>query len=304
MPSEKTPVTIDGIDLQVSNLDKIFYPATGFTKGQVIDYYIRIAPALLPHLAGRPLTMKRYPNGALSKFFYQKECPSSRPNWLPTAPIWSEGNKKSVNFCLIEDLPALVWAANLAALELHTSLSLADNILQPTTLVFDLDPGPPAGIIECTQVALWLRSFFDNLGLKSFPKTSGSKGLQVYVPINSPTNYDITKKFAHTLAILLESKYPSHIVSNMRKSLRTGKVFVDWSQNDDHKTTVCAYSMRAREQPTISTPVKWDEIEDAWQTKNSAMLSFTSSQVLERFELFGDIFEPVLMMKQKLPDIS
>lgn len=304
MPNKKTLVNIEGIDLQVSNLDKVFYPATSFTKGQVIDYYVRIAPALLPHLAGRPLTMKRYPNGALNKFFYQKECPSSRPKWLPTAPIWSEGNKRSVNFCLVDSLPALVWAANLAALELHTSLSLAENILQPTTLVFDLDPGPPASIIECAQVALWLRSIFESIGLQSFPKTSGSKGLQVYVPLNTPTSYDETKKFAHTLAKLLEAKHPAYVVSNMRKSLRSGKIFVDWSQNDDHKTTVCVYSLRAREHPTVSAPVKWDEVGDAWQTKNSAILSFTSSQVLERFEQYGDLFEPVLLMKQKLPDIS
>lgn len=303
MPSNKVPIIVDGVALQVSNLDKVFYTESGFTKGQVIDYYIRIAPALLPHLEGRPLTLKRYPNGAASKFFYQKECPSSRPIWLPTAPIWSESNKKPVNFCLVQNLPALVWAANLAALELHTSLSLADNILRPTTMVFDLDPGPPATIIECAQVALWLRDFFNSIDLQSFPKTSGSKGLQVYVPLNTETNYDQTKHFAHMLAKMLESSHPAFVVSNMRKSLRAGKVFVDWSQNDDHKTTVCVYSMRARTLPSVSTPVAWNEVENAWETKDIKSLVFTSDQVLERFSRLGDLFQPVLTLKQRIPEL-
>ena len=304
MPSNKILITIDGVELKVSNLDKVFYAESGFTKGQVIDYYIRIAPALLPHLEGRPLTLKRYPNGAASNFFYQKECPASRPKWLPTVPVWSERNKRAVNFCLVENLPSLVWAANLAALELHTSLSLADNIMRPTMLVFDLDPGPPATIIECTQVALCLRDFFNRLNLQSFPKTSGSKGLQVYVPLNTKTSYDQTKHFAHTLAKMLESKHPALIVSNMRKNLRTGKVFVDWSQNDDHKTTVCVYSMRARALPTVSTPVTWDEVETAYETKNAQSLIFTSDQVLERFSRLGDLFQPVLTLKQHLPKLD
>lgn len=304
MPSKKVPVTIEGVELQISNLDKVFYSANGFTKGQMIDYYIRIAPALLPHLYGRPLTLKRYPNGAAGKFFYQKECPAFRPKWLSTAPVWSEGNNRSINFCLIDNLPALVWAANLATLELHTSLSLAKNILQPTTLVFDLDPGPPATIIECCQVALWIHDFFNTIKLKSFPKTSGSKGLQVYVPLNSTVNYDKTKNFAHALARMLETKHPAQIVSNMRKSLRTGKVFVDWSQNDDHKTTVCVYSMRARKLPTISTPITWAEVEGAWINKSVKSLTFTSEQVLDRFARLGDLFEPVLTTKQNLPDYN
>lgn len=297
-------IEVAGRQLKLSNLDKIFYPAISFTKGQVIDYYIRIAPVLLPHLNSRPLTLKRYPNGALEKFFYQKECPSSRPAWLPTVPVWSESNNKNTNFCLVEDIPALIWSANLAALELHTSLSLAQNILQPTMIVFDLDPGPPAGILECLQVSLWLREILKKNSLKCYPKTSGSKGLQVYLPLNTPTTYDITKNFAHMIARVLEQTYPDKVVSNMRKSLRKGKVFVDWSQNDDHKTTVCVYSLRARELPTVSTPVSWSEIENALTKNDPDLLVFDSNQVLARVTKQGDLFAPVLTVQQNLPKLD
>lgn len=304
MPSnDKLVINIDGVQLKISNLEKIFYPATGFSKGAMIDYYIRIAPVLLPHLAGRPLTMKRYPHGALGKFFYQKQCPVSHPKWLQTAPIWSESNKRNIHFCLLDTLPSLVWAANLAALELHTSLALAKNFLCPTMLVFDLDPGAPATIIECAEVALLLQSFFNHTGLKSFPKTSGSKGLQVYIPLNTPTSYEQTKKFAHTLAQAMEAYYPAKIVSKMKKSLRPGKVLIDWSQNDEHKTTVCVYSLRAREHPTVSTPVTWEELQTAWQAKNETALSFTFDQVLERVSTQGDLFASVLTLQQELPNL-
>ncbi|VBB08677.1 Hypothetical protein LUCI_3955 [Lucifera butyrica] len=300
---EKTNLTVNGVTLQLSNLTKLYYPAAGFTKTQVIDYYIRVAPYLLPHLHNRPLTLKRYPQGASSPFFYQKECPAHRPAWLRTAPVWSEKNRRHVNFCLVEDLPSLVWAVNLAALELHTSLSLASAIAVPTTLVFDLDPGPPAGILDCCQVALWLQDIFTSYHLQSFPKTSGSKGLQIYVPLNSPVSYSQTKRFANTLAHLLETRYPLAVISNMRKNLRTGKVFVDWSQNDSHKTTVCVYSLRAREQPTVSTPLTWQEIESAWQTKAKDRLTFTAPQVLERLQQYGDLFAPLLTLQQSLPAV-
>lgn len=294
-------VEIDGVQLKISNLDKIFYPSSGFTKGQVINYYVRIAPALLPHLAGRPLTLKRYPNGALANFFYQKQCPDHRPEWLPTAPVWSEHNNDNIDFCLVNDLPSLIWAANLAALELHTSLSLAKDVTCPTVLVFDLDPGPPATILECCQVGLWLRDFFDQYKLVTFPKTSGSKGLQVYIPLNSPANYDQTKSFAHALAQLLEKQHPDMVVSKMTKSLRKGKVLVDWSQNDDHKTTVCVYSLRAREHPTVSTPVTWAEVESALTKKDTSLLTFEADDVLKRVTMKGDLFAPVATMKQTLP---
>lgn len=304
MPSKKITVDIEGTSLTLSNLEKVFYPQTGFTKGQVIDYYIRIAPALLPHLGNRPLTMKRYPDGATAKFFYQKQCPEHRPDWLQTAPVWSEHNDDHINFCVINNLPSLVWAVNLAALELHTSLSAAKDVLCPTMLVFDLDPGPPASILECCQVALLLKEIFDHYQLQSFPKTSGSKGLQVYVPLNKPVTYDITKSYARAIAQLLEQQHPELVVSKMTKKLRTGKVFVDWSQNDDHKTTVCVYSMRAREHPTVSTPVSWAEVEQAFKTKDTQALVFEAAQVITRFEQLGDFFAPVLTLKQDLPPLK
>lgn len=302
MPT-KTLVEIAGRELKLSNLDKVFYPATGFTKGEMIDYYVRVAPGLLPHLADRPVTLKRYPGGAVANFFYQKECPAHRPAWLPTAPVWSEGNNRDVNHCLLQNLPALVWAANLAALELHTSLSLARDPAIPTVLVFDLDPGPGATVLQCAQVGLWLRDLFAHYGLESYPKTSGSKGLQIYLPLNGVAGYDQTKAFAHAVAQLLEKQHPAQVVSKMRKDLRAGKIFVDWSQNDEHKTTVCVYSLRAKQRPFVSTPVTWDEVEAAWQKRAPDRLAFEAPQVLQRLETFGDLFAPVLKVRQKLPAI-
>jgi len=287
--------------LEVSNLNKVLYPAVGFTKGQVIDYYIRIAPVLLPHLKDRPLTMKRYPNGVDKEFFYEKRCPSHRPAWVRTAHIWSEGNNEYVDYCVVNDLPSLVWAANLADLELHTSLAKSRNRMRPTMLVLDLDPGPPATIVECCTVAFWLKEVFDTFGLQVFAKTSGSKGLQLYVPLNTPVTYDQTKSFAHWLARRMEREHPGQVVSKMQKSLRTGKVFIDWSQNDDHKTTVCAYSLRAKERPTVSAPVTWDEVGAARKSKKPETLVFTSEDVLQRVEKHGDLFEPVVKLKQKVP---
>ena len=296
-------VEVEGRPLRLSNLDKVLYPAAGFTKAQVIDYYTRVAPALLPHLRGRPLTLKRYPNGVESAYFYEKECPSHRPEWVRTEAIWSRRNARPVNYCVVDDLATLVWTANLADLELHTSLSLAVDIDTPTMLVFDLDPGPPAAIVECAQVATWLRQIFAELGLESFPKTSGSKGLQVYVPLNVPTSYDETKPFARALAELLERHHPEIGVSSMKKSLRPGKVLVDWSQNDEHKTTVCVYSLRARARPTVSTPVTWDEVEDALAARDPDLLSFDSDEALERVDEGGDCFAPVLELEQELPKL-
>jgi bifunctional non-homologous end joining protein LigD len=302
--STKTAVDIQGRRLELSNLEKVLYGAAGFTKGQVIDYYVRIGPVLLPHLKDRPLTMKRYPGGVSDQFFYEKNCPKHRPDWVQTAPIWSEGNDRYMDYCLVQDLPTLVWAANLAALELHTSLSLGKDILSPTMIVFDLDPGPPADIVLCCQVGLWVKEIFDHFGLQSFPKTSGSKGLQVYVPLNTPTSYDQTKPFAHALARHLEQEHPDLIVSDMKKSLRTGKIFVDWSQNDDHKTTVCVYSLRAKDRPTASTPVTWDEVRQTLKKKDPKLLTFEAEAVIKRSEDLGDLFAPVLKLKQKLPHVE
>jgi len=297
-------VEVEGRRLSLTNLDKVLYPAAGFTKGQVIDYYARIAPVLVPHLSGRPLTLKRYPEGVDKEYFFEKNATKHRPDWVKTAPIWSEGNRRNVNYILANDLPTLIWVANLASLELHTSLSLGENISSPTMLVFDLDPGAPANILQCCQVGLWLREIFEHFGLQSFPKTSGSKGMQIYVPLNSPTSYDLTKPFAHALARLLEDEHRNLVVSDMKKQLRVGKVFVDWSQNDEHKTTICVYSLRAREHPTVSTPVKWEEVEHALKKKDAGLLVFESNQVLERVEKTGDLFAPVLKLKQKLPKLT
>jgi len=297
-----TEVKVGSKTLRLSNLDKVLYPEVGFTKGQVIDYYTRVAPALLPHLKNRPLTLKRYPNGVDDKFFYEKQSPSHRPDWVKTVPVPARG--RTIDFTLANDLPTMVWLANLADLELHTSLSLAKDIQRPTTLAFDLDPGPPATIVECSQVAIWLREIFSDLGLESFPKTSGSKGMQLYVPLNLKTSYDETKPFAKALAELLEKQHPKHVVSTQKKELRPGKVLIDWSQNDEHKTTVNVYSLRAKARPTVSTPLTWDEVEEIHESGDPDIAVFDSDDVLERIEEHGDLFEPVLELKQKLPELS
>ena len=297
-------VDIEGKHLKLSNLEKVLYPATGFTKKDVIDYYARIAPAIIPHLAGRALTRKRYPDGVDGEPFFEKNAPQYRPEWVETAPIWSGRNRRTIHYVLADDLATLVWLANLAALELHPSLALAADITCPTEMVFDLDPGPPANIVQCCQVAFWLREIFEHFGLRSFPKTSGSKGLQIYVPLNTPTTFDATKMFSHALAQLLAHDHPDLVLSEMSKQARTGKVFVDWSQNDEHKTTVAVYSLRAREHPTVSTPVTWEEVERAFKKKDAALLVFEAPKVVARFEKMGDLFEPVLELKQKLPDLK
>jgi bifunctional non-homologous end joining protein LigD len=300
--SATVEVKVGGKTLRLSNLDKVLYPEVGFTKGQVIDYYTRIAPVLLPHLKNHPLTLKRYPNGVEDKYFYEKQSPSHRPDWVKTVPVPARG--KIIDFTLAGDVPTLVWLANLADLELHTSLSLAKDIERPTTLAFDLDPGPPATIVECSQVALWLRDIFNELGLESFPKTSGSKGMQIYVPLNNPkASYDYTKPFAKALAELLEKQHPKHVVSTQKKELRPKKVLIDWSQNDEHKTTVCVYSLRAKARPTVSTPITWDEVEQILDSGDPDTAVFDSDEVLARVEERGDLFEPVAKLKQKLPEL-
>src|SRR5438046_3197007 len=299
--SQKAELIVEDRKIQVSNLEKVLYPKAGFTKGQVIDYYIRIAPVLLPHLRDRPLTMKRYPDGVDGEFFYEKNCPSHRPKWVQTAKVWSEGNQRTMNYCLANDLPTLVWAANLADLELHTSLSRKDDLDRPTMMVFDLDPGAPADIVQCCQVGLWLRDLLASMKLKSWAKTSGSKGLQVYVPLNTATTFDETKALSLALAQHLEREHPKLVITMMARALRGGKVFVDWSQNDEHKTTVNVYSLRAKEQPTVSTPVTWEEVASTLKKKNAKLLVFPSAKVLRRVEKMGDLFEPVETLKQKLP---
>ena len=297
--ASRVTVEVEGKQLSLSNLDKVMYPAVGFTKGHVIDYYTRVAPALLPHLRDRPLTLKRYPNGVDGGHFYEKQCPSHRPDWVRSEPV--ELSSKTIHFCVCDDLPTLVWLANLADLELHPSLSKADDISRPTLMAFDLDPGEGTGLRECCEVALILRAALDQLGLESFAKTSGSKGIQVYVPLNVPDvdYHQGTKRLSQALARHLESAHPKLIVSSQRKELRRNRVLIDWSQNDEHKTTVSVYSLRARERPTVSTPLAWDEVEEG----DPDALVFEAEDVLARVEEHGDLFEPVATLKQQLPDL-
>jgi bifunctional non-homologous end joining protein LigD len=295
LPDGNRIVVVDGRSLKLSNWDKVLFPETGFTKGDLVTYYAQIAPLVVPHLHDRPLTLKRYPNGVEGKYFYEKQSPSHRPEWVQTAQIGD------VNYTLCQDRATLVWLANLADIELHTSLSLAQAPERPTMLVFDLDPGPGTGLVECCEVGAVLHGLFDQLGLESFPKTSGSKGLQVYVPLNVPITYARTKPLARRIAELLEQRMPELVVSRMTKRLRPGKVLVDWSQNDAHKTTVNVYSVRARERPTVSTPVTWEEVAACRREQDEARLTFTSDEVLARAQELGDPFAPVLSLKQELP---
>ena len=296
---------LSGKQVKVYNLDKVFYPATGFTKGDVIDYYRDVSPVLLPHLKDRPISLKRYPEGVEGFFFYEKQCPSHRPDWVDTTRVSSRRREGFIDYCVINDLPALVWAANLADLELHTFLHSAPKLEFPDFVAIDLDPGDPADIINCCEIALLLKKLFDRLALKSFPKTSGSKGLQIYVPLNNKrTGYDRTKAFARALAENLQAAHPDLVVSRMQKNLRRGKVLVDWSQNDEHKTTICVYSLRAKDHPTVSTPVTWKEVTEAKKNGDSGLLTFEARDVLKRIKRRGDIFEPVLTLKQKLPEIG
>jgi bifunctional non-homologous end joining protein LigD len=290
-------VDVEGRTLRLSNLDKVLYPEAGFTKGQVIDYYTRVAPTVLPHLRGRALTLKRYPNGVEQSHFYEKQKPSHAPDWVRSEAI--ETGERTIDFVVCDDLPTLVWLANLADLELHPSLALADDPDTPTVLAFDLDPGPPAGLDECREVALILRDTFADLGLECCAKSSGSKGMQVYVPLDRAVTYAETKPFAQALARLLEQRHSESIVSRMRRELRRGKVLIDWSQNDRHKTTVAPYSLRARERPTVSTPVSWEEVADG-----DADLVFEAGALLERVEAVGDLFAPVLELEQELPQLG
>lgn len=286
----KVPVKVDGRELTLSNLDKILYPDYGFTKAEIIDYYSRIAPVLLPHLRGRPLTVKRYPNGVNGQFFFEKNAPDHTPDWVRRANLPVPGstkNRETIDFAIVDDLPTLVYYANLAALELHVPQWRVDEdgqALPPDTLVFDLDPGPPATIVECTRVALMLREVLKKEGLAARPKTSGNKGMQLYADWDCREEPSV---YAKRLAELLAKEYPREVVSVMTRKLRPGKVFIDWSQNNPAKTTVAPYSLRARERPTVSTPLTWKEVEDCQRPED---LVFTAPDVLARVEKRGDLF--------------
>jgi len=300
----RTELTIEGRTLQVSNLDKVLYPETGFTKGDLIHYYREIGPTLLPHLKGRPLTLKRYPDGVDRFFFYEKRCPPHRPEWIHTASVYSHGHGENRDYCLADDLPSLVWAANLADIELHTSLALSHAQDRPTSMVFDLDPGEGATILDCAKVALWLREKFDTLKLQSLIKTSGSKGLQLYVPLNTAVTFDQTKRMARQMGEILAVEHPELVVTKMLKALRKNKVLIDWSQNDQHKTTVSVYSVRATKEPSISMPLHWEEVEKLLRSKKPESVRFTPDEALERVRAEGDLFAPLLTLKQTLPEIS
>jgi bifunctional non-homologous end joining protein LigD len=298
-------VEVDGRELKLSNLDKVLYPKAGFTKGEMIDYYARIADALVPHLAGRAVTLRRFPEGVddLGAAFFEKRCPKHRPKWVKTATVTAGPHAGKIDFCVCDGRPTLIWMAQLATIELHPSLSIARRPAQPTVLAFDLDPGPPADVVDCCRIALQLREMFSHFELECFPKTTGSKGLQVYVPLNTKSHYDETKPFAKAMAQFLE-KQTGQVVSKMSKEIRKGKVFLDWSQNHPRKTTVAVYSLRARERPTVSTPVTWEEVERCAEKGDKDLLVFEASDVLKRVEKQGDLFEPVLNLEQRLPSFA
>jgi bifunctional non-homologous end joining protein LigD len=299
-------VEVEGHELKLTNLDKVLYPKAGFTKGEVVDYYAKVGATMVPHLAGRAVTLRRFPEGVddLDAAFFEKRCPKHRPSWVRTASVRAGPRSGNIDFCVCDGLPTLIWMAQLAALELHPSLSLARAPTRPTVLAFDLDPGPPADIVECCQVALRLRELFAHFDVECFPKTSGSKGMQVYVPLNSPkAHYDRTKPFAKAIAQLLEKQTPDQVVSKMKKVERRGKVMVDWSQNHRSKTTIAVYSLRARERPTVSTPIAWSEVEGCAESGDASSLVFEAADVLARIDEHGDLFASVLELEQTLPDL-
>ncbi len=305
MASTRTTVEIEGRSLSLSNLDKVLYPAQGFTKAHVIDYYVGVAEALLPHLAGRPLTMKRFPDGVERGHFFEKRCPEHRPDFVATLPLERPEDARDgdvVVHCDVADLPSLVWVANLAALELHTSLARRPDTTVPTCVVFDLDPGAPATLQECARVALLVRDVCERLDLVCVAKTSGRKGMQVYVPVNAPTSYEETKGWALAVGQLLERVHPELVLTSMTRSRRSGKVFVDWSQNSWSKTTVSVYSLRAEPVPTVSTPVTWEEVEAAAEGRTP--LRFHANRLRDRLEAHGDLFAPVAEVVQALPALG
>jgi bifunctional non-homologous end joining protein LigD len=299
-------VEVDGRELKLTNLDKVLYPEAGFSKGEVVDYYARVAATMVPHLSGRAVTLRRFPEGVddLDSAFFEKRCPKHRPKWVKTTSVTAGPRSGKIDFCVCDGKPTLIWMAQLAAIELHPSLSLGRAPKRPTVLAFDLDPGPPANIVECCRVALRLRDMFGHFGVQSFPKTSGSKGMQVYVPLNrKDVSYDVTKPFAKAIAQLLEKQTPDQVVSKMKKVEREGKVFVDWSQNHQSKTTIAVYSLRARPRPTASTPVSWEEVEACAENEDPDSLVFEAGAVIERIEDKGDLFAPVLELEQELPEL-
>ncbi len=293
-------VEVDGRRLSIRNLDRVVFPRAGTRKDQLLDYYVRIAEVMLPHLRDRLLHLHRYPEGVEGPRFWQKECPAHRPEWVETIPVWSRDKGADINYCAIDGLPALLWAVNIGSIELHTSLHTREDLHRPTTLAFDLDPGEGVDVLGCGEVALRLRDALAAIDSRAWVKTSGSKGLQVYAPLHSGSTYAQTKPLAKAIAESLEERWPDRVVSRMAKALRRGKVLIDWSQNTEHKSMVCAYSVRAKARPTVSTPVRWEEVRAAVAAADPALLVFEIGDVLGRVERHGDLFADVLTTRQVL----
>jgi len=299
----RTFVQMAGERLSLSNLEKDLYPSYGFTKAHILEYYRRIAPFILPHLKGRALTFKRYPEGVEKDFFFEKRCPSHRPTWVKTADILQEDGEQ-MTVCLINDLKTLIWAENLASLELHVPLARAGSPETPDSMVFDLDPGDQASIVECARVAQVLRDLLSRMGLASYVKTSGKKGLHVYVPLNrKETTFDDTKTFSKVVAEIMQKHYPDLVTAKMAKQYRKSKVFINWSQNDASKTMICVYSLRARGKPFVSFPLEWRELEKLAESGDPERLQVIHSEAVSRAEKKGDLFHEVLMKEQKLPHL-
>lgn len=294
-----TTLTLGRTSLDVTNLDKVLYPACGFTKGEVLAYYQAIAPVMLPHLAKHPVTVKRYPDGIDGVSFYEKRCPAKHPVWVHEATV-SSTSHGSLTFCVVDNLATLLWMANRAALEYHTYLYRDGREDEPTMLVFDLDPGAPATLLDCLDLAIVVRDLLAELGLQVFAKTSGGKGVHLGVPLRGAT-FAQTKTFAHAVAELLARAEPRRVTSRMAKTERRGRVLIDWSQNDHGKTTACAYTLRARQRPTVSTPISWDEIAQARRRRKPELLHFEADDVVARVAEVGDLFAPTLTLRQKLP---
>lgn len=293
-----------GINVTISNPDKVLFPAAGFTKAQVLDYYHGVASVLLPHLKGRPITMKRFPDGVSGQSFYEKDAPSFTPDWVKTFPVPRKDKALDpIRYILVNDVRTLLWVANLASLELHPFLHRAPEISRPTHCLFDLDPGEGVDVLACAEVAFILRELLTKLNLKAFPNVSGSKGIQIYVPLNAPVTYDAAQPFTQAVAEMLARQHPDRIVSEMAKHLRKRKVFIDWSQNSDHKTTVSPYSLRAkRELPFVSMPMTWEELRGALRKGKPDALYWEAPKALKRVAKVGDLFAPVLKIRQRLPE--
>jgi bifunctional non-homologous end joining protein LigD len=292
---------VDGRRLRLTNLRKVLYPAAGTTKAHVLDYYARIAPTLLPHLHGRAMTLKRYPDGVAGPHFYDKHC-AGRPPWVDTLPMWSDRKREDISFCRLDETASLLWSVNFGNLEMHPLLSVAPDFDTPTAVVFDLDPGEPAGILDAAEIALLLRDMLAGVGLESFAKSTGSKGVQVYVPLNTRVDFDASKTFARSVAEIMAGRLADRVTATVDKRLRAGKVLVDWGQNDRHKSTVAAYSLRAKlDRPTVSLPLDWQELTAAIDAAQPDEFLVPPQAALERVARRGDTFAPVLSLQQRLP---